>query len=174
MEGKSQVFAPGFISQPRDLCFYLEDICVILGQNFSRFLENQHSIPRPKCEDNNQKSVNYFHRFWSNYHPKYGDNNQKWQNFRVFLKYQHTIPQPKCEEKNQKSTNYFYRFWSNPKAKYGDNNKKNRTLEDFWNKNIQILNQNVKTNTQLLVLQLFCDSFTCTISPQQIRMFYFP
>ena len=130
MEGKSQVFAPGFISQPRDLCFYLEDICVILGQNFSRFLENQHSIPRPKCEDNNQKSVNYFHRFWSNYRPKYGDN-QKWQNFRVFLKYQHTIPQPKCEEKNQKSTNYFYRFWSNPKPKYGDNNQNGQNSRGF-------------------------------------------
>ena len=81
-------------------------------------MEHQHSIPHLKCKDNNQESVNYFHRFWSNHQPKYGDNNQKGPNFKGFLEYQHSISQPKCEDNNQKSVNYCYHFWSNPKPKY--------------------------------------------------------
>ena len=148
-------------------------IGVTLGQNFSQFLENQHSIPHLKCKDTNPKSVNYFHCFWSNHHAKYGDNNQEWPNFRGFLEYQHSISQPKCEDNNQKSVIIVTISDQIPNQNTVTIIKKDRTLNDFWNTNFQFLNQNVKTilqkvliiftisdqipnqNTQLLVLQPF-------------------
>ena len=105
------------------------------------FLEHQVAILQPKCEDNNPKSVNYFYRFWSNPQLKYGDNNQKLQNFRGFLKYQHSILYPKFDDNNQKSVNYFYLSDQIPTQNTKTIIKKDRTLEDFWNTNIQSLDK---------------------------------